>query len=152
MANNTFIPCIICLKFLKIVLYIRLGPGFYCTQSSSPVPASARSKTWVCGSSPAEIMGSSPTGVMDVCLLWVLCFVRYRSLRRDDHLSRGVLSSVVCRSVWSRNLMNEEALARCRAENKQKLSSLQPYLRLTRYGLPFWLIKLIFTNYWKSRT
>jgi len=25
---------------------------------------------------PAEIVGSNPTGGMDVCLFWVLCFVR----------------------------------------------------------------------------
>jgi hypothetical protein len=36
---------------------------------------------------------------MYVCLLWVLCVVRYRSLRRADHSSRGVLLSVVCLSV-----------------------------------------------------
>ena len=35
---------------------------------------------------------------MDVCLLLGLCFVRKRSLRRADHSSRGVLSSVVCRN------------------------------------------------------
>ena len=29
------------------------------------------------------------------CLLWVLCVVRYRSLRRADHSSRGVLPTVV---------------------------------------------------------
>jgi hypothetical protein len=33
------------------------------------------------------------------CLLWVLCVVRYRSLRQADHSSRGVLPSVVCLSV-----------------------------------------------------
>jgi len=31
---------------------------------------------YVCGRSPAEIVGSNPTGVMDVCLLRVLCVVR----------------------------------------------------------------------------
>jgi len=36
----------------------------------------ARSKAWVCGSSFAGIVGSNPTGGMDVCLLWVLCIVR----------------------------------------------------------------------------
>ena len=35
----------------------------------SPVPVAARSKAWVCGSSPAEIVGSNPTECMDVCLL-----------------------------------------------------------------------------------
>jgi len=48
---------------------------------------------------------------MDVCLLWVLCVVRYRSLRRIEHSSRGVLPTVVHRCVWSRNLSNEEAKA-----------------------------------------
>jgi hypothetical protein len=32
---------------------------------------------------------------MDVCLLWVLCFIRYRSLQRACHSSRGVLLTVV---------------------------------------------------------
>ena len=41
-----------------------------------PVPVTARSKVWVYGRSPAQIMGSNPTGVMDVCLLWMLCVVR----------------------------------------------------------------------------
>jgi len=36
---------------------------------------------------------------MDVCFLWVLCVVRWRSLRRSDHSSRGVLPSVVCLSM-----------------------------------------------------
>jgi len=34
-----------------------------------PVPVAARSKEYVCGRSPAEIVGSSPTGGMEVCLL-----------------------------------------------------------------------------------
>ena len=34
-----------------------------------------------------------------------------RSLRRADHSSRGVLSNVMRRCVWSRNFVNEEALA-----------------------------------------
>jgi hypothetical protein len=41
----------------------------------------------------------------------VLCIVRYRSLRRAYHSSRGVLLTVVRRCVWSRNLVNDEALA-----------------------------------------
>jgi len=41
-----------------------------------PVPVAARSKAWVCGRSPAEILGSNPTGGIDVCLLGVLCVVR----------------------------------------------------------------------------
>jgi len=34
-----------------------------------PVPVAVRSKAWVCGHSPAEILGSNPAGGMDVCLL-----------------------------------------------------------------------------------
>jgi len=34
-----------------------------------PVPVAARSKEWVCVRSPAETVGSHPTGGMDVCLL-----------------------------------------------------------------------------------
>ena len=47
---------------------------------------------------------------MDVCLLRVLCVVRYRSLRQADHSSREVLPTVMRRCVWSRNLKNEEAM------------------------------------------
>jgi hypothetical protein len=56
---------------------------------------------------------------MDVFLL---CVVRQRSLRRADHPSRGILSTVVCRCEWPRNLVNEEALAHwglSRQKNKQ---------------------------------
>ena len=34
------------------------------------VPVAARSKALVCGLSPAKIVGSNPTGGMDVCVLW----------------------------------------------------------------------------------
>ena len=34
-----------------------------------PIPVAARSKMLVYGSSPAEIVGSNPTGGMDICLL-----------------------------------------------------------------------------------
>jgi len=34
-----------------------------------PVPVATRSKAWVCDRSPAEIVGSNPTGGMDVYLL-----------------------------------------------------------------------------------
>ena len=34
-----------------------------------PVPEAARSKTWVCGRSPAEIVTSNPTGGVEICLV-----------------------------------------------------------------------------------
>jgi hypothetical protein len=66
---------------------------------SSPIPMAARSKAWVCGHSVVGIAGSNRAGGIDVCLLWVLCVVRYRCLWRADHSSRAVISSVVCLSV-----------------------------------------------------
>jgi hypothetical protein len=45
----------------------------------------------------------------------IVCVVRYRSLRRSDHSSRGVLPTMLRRCVWSRNLVNEEALAHLQA-------------------------------------
>jgi hypothetical protein len=61
----------------------------------------ARSKAEVCGRTLAGIVGSNSTRGMDVCLLWVLCVVRQRSLRRADPSSRGHLPTVVCVWVWS---------------------------------------------------
>ena len=59
----------------------------------------ARSEESVCGHSSAEIVGSNPTRGTDVCLLYLLCAVRYRSLRRADQLSRIFLSALVLRCV-----------------------------------------------------
>jgi hypothetical protein len=53
-------------------------------------------------------------GGMATCLLWVLCVIKYRSLRRIDRSSRGVLPTVARRCVWSRNLESEEAKSRYR--------------------------------------
>jgi hypothetical protein len=72
------------------------------TLSVMPIPMAARSTAWVCGRSLAGIVGSNPAGGMDVCLLWMLCVVRYRSLRRANHSSREVLPSVVCLSQCDR--------------------------------------------------
>ena len=60
-----------------------------------PIRVAARSQAWVCDPSLDGIAGSNPAGCMDVCLLWVLCAVRYRSLHRADQSSRRVLPSVV---------------------------------------------------------
>ena len=45
---------------------------------------------WGCGFESRRGLG---------CLFWASCVVRQRSLRRADHLSRGVLPSMVCLSV-----------------------------------------------------
>jgi hypothetical protein len=44
---------------------------YYLQLEYTPIPAAARSKAWVCGRALAGIVGSNPTGGMDVCLLWV---------------------------------------------------------------------------------
>jgi hypothetical protein len=41
-----------------------------------PIPLAALFKAWVCGHSLDESAGSNLVGNIDVCLLWVLCFVR----------------------------------------------------------------------------
>jgi len=40
-----------------------------CIDTQLPVPVAVRSKAYVCDRSPAEIVGSNPTGCMDTCLL-----------------------------------------------------------------------------------
>jgi hypothetical protein len=45
-----------------------------------PIPVAARSKAYVCGRSPVEIVGSNPSGGMDVCPLRVLCVLSGRGL------------------------------------------------------------------------
>ena len=62
-----------------------------------------------------------PLGGMDVCLLWLLCVARERSLRRADHSSRGTLPTVVPPSVWSSNLTNEKAIAALGLRAKKNL-------------------------------
>ena len=53
-----------------------------------------------------------PQGVwMSVCCKCCVLPGRERSLRWADHSFRGVLPTVMRRCVWSRNLVNEEALA-----------------------------------------
>ena len=65
----------------------------------SPILVALRSKAGYYGRSLDGIVVSNPAGGMDVCLLRVLCVVRYGSLRRADHTSIGDLPSVVCLSV-----------------------------------------------------
>ena len=63
---------------------------------TSPILVAVRSKTWICGRSFTGIVGSNPAGSTDVCFLWVLRVVRYRSLRRADYSHRGILMNVMC--------------------------------------------------------
>ena len=58
----------------------------------------------------AGTAGSNPAGVMDACL-FVLCAVKYRSLRLAHPSSRGSLSTVMCHCVRPKHLKNEAASA-----------------------------------------
>ena len=51
-----------------------------------------------------------PGAWMSVCCECCVLY-RWRSLRRADHSSTGVLPPVVRRCVWFRNLVNEEAVS-----------------------------------------
>jgi hypothetical protein len=86
-----------------------------------------------------SVEGSNPTGGMDVCLLCSLCVVRYRSLRRANHSSRGVLPTgrvVVCDQEIS---CNEEALVRaglqCQKEKNDNNNTIAITLTLQQMHL-----------------
>ena len=64
-----------------------------------PIPVTTRSKAWS-AAALAGVASSNPAGGMGICLLWVLCVVRKKSLRRAHRSSRGALPSVVCVSEW----------------------------------------------------
>ena len=63
-----------------------------------PVPVAERSKAWVWGRSSAEIVGSNPTGDMDVCPV-VCCQVEVSatslSLTQRSPTDCGALLSVI---------------------------------------------------------
>jgi hypothetical protein len=94
--------------------------GNVCTISKA-----ARPKAYVCGLSPDEIVGSNLTGGMGVCLLWVLCVVMYRSLRRTDQSPGGVPPTVWCvilcdlETSWLRGPC--WLTGGCHAKNKQMI-------------------------------
>jgi hypothetical protein len=50
--------------WLQSLIYFCLSMFVYL-----PIPVAARSKAWVCGRSSAEIVGSNPSGGIDICLL-----------------------------------------------------------------------------------
>ena len=113
-----------------------------------PSPAAARSKAYVCGRSPAEIVGSNPAGGMDVCLLWVLCVVRYRSLRRADPSSRGVWCVVVCDLETSWMKRPWPALGRSATrnffffENRADYDNVEKHYREGQATLTIWSVRI----------
>jgi len=64
------------------------------------IPVAARCKAYVCCRSLAGIAGSGPAEGILFC---VLCVISYRSLRRTDLSSRGVLPTLVCLRVITKS-------------------------------------------------
>ena len=81
---------ILCWIFFKIYLYL------------TPMLVAARCKVRVGGLSLAAIPGSNPTGVMNICLLWVLCCQVEGMEWRVNHSSKRVLPILMCLSVISK--------------------------------------------------
>ena len=75
-----------------------------------PIPVAARNKAWVCGHSLAGIVGSNPTGCMDVFLLWMLC-CQVGVLASDLSLVQRSSTECGVSWVWWWRLDNEEAMA-----------------------------------------
>ena len=76
--------------------FIAMKVAYVNSTSQMTVAVSAQRKVWACGRSLAAIAVSNPTNSTDICLLWVLCIVRYSSMWRSDHSSARFLPSVVC--------------------------------------------------------
>ena len=80
-------------------------------QCSLPLPVAAQSKVWACCRSVAGIAGSNSAGVMDVCLLCVVCCVLSGRGLCDGPITSPVDSYRVWNVwVWSWNLDSKGAL------------------------------------------
>ena len=62
-------------------------------------PVAAQSKTLFYSLLIARVACLNPARSTDVCLLCVLCIVKYSSVLRADHSFMGVLLSVMCLCV-----------------------------------------------------
>jgi hypothetical protein len=71
---------------------------------------SRKIQAWVCGLSLAGIAGSNAAGGGDVCC--ECCVLSGRGLCVGLIIHPEESCRLVCRWVWSRNLKNEEAMAR----------------------------------------
>jgi hypothetical protein len=66
---------------------------------NSPIPVVAPSKAWVCGRALAGVMGSNPTGGMDVYLVQCLCCQVELSATDRSLVQRSPTDCCVCLSV-----------------------------------------------------
>jgi hypothetical protein len=105
-------------------------------KGQTPVPVAARSKVSACGLSPSETVSSNPTGGMDVCLC-ECCVLSGRGLC-DELITRPEESyRLWCVVVWSRNLMNEEALARWGLSHQKRAKQCVLVLWMSFYCIVF---------------
>jgi hypothetical protein len=92
-----------------------------------PVPVAARSKAYVCGRSPAEIVGSNPTGGMDVCLLWVFVCCQVEVSATSWSLVQRSPTDYGASLCDLENLKNEEAMTRVGSQRHRKKKSRYKY-------------------------
>ena len=106
-----------------------------------PVPVAARSKAWVCGRSPAEIVGSNPTGGMDVCC--ECCVLSGRGLC-DELITRPGESYRLWCVVGCdlENLKNEEAMTRVGSQRHSKKKQAHIYHnRISLYNVHSYMFR-----------
>lgn len=84
--------------------------SYIASYSTMAIPVAVQLMAWVCRSLLAGNADTNSSGGLDVCQMWVLYVVRYRSQRWADPLSI-VLPSVMRCSMWSKNLTNDAAIA-----------------------------------------
>jgi len=78
-------------------LFLEKAYIFVAVYTQQPVPVAARFRAYVCGRSPAKIVGSNPAEGMLLFVSSVVCC--QRSLRQAYHSSRAVLPAAVRRCV-----------------------------------------------------
>jgi len=87
-----------------------------------PIPLAARSNVWVCGRSLAGIVGSNPARGMNVCCQSEVSTTNWSIFQQ---------SSTDCgESSWSRDLKNEEAMARVGPQRYRKKKYFVTYTKV----------------------
>jgi len=84
-----------------------------------PLPLAARSKALVCGRSPAEIVGSDPTGSVDVCCQVEVSATSWSLVQRSPTDCGASLSVIQKPREWG----GSGQLGGCHAKNKNTYSS-----------------------------
>jgi hypothetical protein len=117
-------------EVLVCIYFLFIGPLSYHSFTQGAVDILICRSQWPSGlsrrSAAARLLRlwvRIPPGGKDVCCECCVLSSK-RSLQRADHSSRGVLPTVLRRCVWSRNFVNEEALAHwgllCQKERKKE--------------------------------